>query len=223
MLLLSGVHKRFGPRAVVDGLDLALAPGEFVAIVGESGAGKSTLLNLIAGLDTADAGRVEVDGQNIALLDDAARTRLRRTRIGFVFQAFYVLPHLTVAQNVELPLVLLGVAADLRAQRSVEMLMAVGLAGRAASLPRELSGGELQRVAVARALAHRPALVLADEPTGNLDPDHAGQVIDLLAATVRAHKAAAILVTHSRQAARRADRVLRLEHGRLQPEGSSET
>ena len=157
-----------------------VAAGELVAIVGESGSGKSTLLNLIAGLDQPDAGHILIGGQDLAALDDDARTRLRRARLGFVFQSFHILPHLRIGQNIELPLVLLGVAASERQQRVAELLAAVGLADRAASLPRELSGGELQRVAVARALVHRPVLVLADEPTGNLDAETAAMVMQLL-------------------------------------------
>ncbi len=215
MLLLSNVCRRFGARTLLDGIDLRVAAGEYVAIVGESGSGKSTLLNLIAGLDLPDDGRVEIDGKPLADMSDDARTRLRRARIGFVFQAFHILPHLTVAQNVELPLVLLGVPAAERAARVRALVAAVGLAGREPSPPRELSGGELQRVALARALVHQPALVLADEPTGNLDPDTADTVLALIAGTIRDRGAAGVLVTHSPLAARTADRVLRLEHGRL--------
>jgi putative ABC transport system ATP-binding protein len=215
MLSIQGLARRFGPRPILDGLDLELVAGEYVAIVGESGAGKSTLLNLIAGLDAPDAGRIVIGGVDITRLDEDARTRLRRARVGFVFQAFHILPHLTVAQNVELPLVLLGVDPGERARRTHELLAAVGLGERGDSPPRELSGGELQRVAVARALVHRPALVLADEPTGNLDPDTAETVLDLLARAIKSQGAAGILVTHSRQAAATADRVLRLDHGRL--------
>jgi putative ABC transport system ATP-binding protein len=215
MLRIAGLAKRFGQRPILDGLDLELAGGEYVAIVGESGAGKSTLLNLIAGLDVPDAGRIEIGGEVLNQLDEDARTRLRRTKIGFVFQAFHILPHLTVAQNVELPLVLLGVAPGERAARVDDLLAAVGLGERGASWPRELSGGELQRVALARALVHRPALVLADEPTGNLDPETAGGVLQLLARTIKERGATGILVTHSPHAASTADRVLRLERGRL--------
>jgi putative ABC transport system ATP-binding protein len=225
MLRITGLSRRFGDRAILHDLSLALASGEYVAVVGESGAGKSTLLNLIAGLDVPDAGRIEIDRQ--VMFDRAAphgvdrsmtedqRTRLRRTRVGFVFQAFHILPHLTVAQNVELPLVLLGVAAGERRQRAQALLDQVGLGGRGASPPRELSGGELQRVAVARALVHRPALVLADEPTGNLDPDTADIVLSLLAQTIKSIGACGILVTHSQHAAATADRVLQLQHGAL--------
>ena len=217
MLVLADVCKRFGARAVLEGLELRVAPGEYVAIVGESGSGKSTLLNLIAGLDLPDAGDVAIDGQSLPALGEDARTRLRRARIGFVFQAFHILPHMTVAQNVELPLVLLGVDAVERVARVHELLERLGLGERAAAAPRELSGGELQRVALARALVHRPALVLADEPTGNLDPDTATTVLGLIAEAIRTQRAAGVLVTHSDRAARTADRVLKLEHGRLRP------
>ena len=215
MLSIQGLAKRFGPRPILAALDLDLGAGEYVAVVGESGAGKSTLLNLVAGLDQPDAGSIAISGVDITQLDEDARTRLRRERVGFVFQAFHILPHLTIAQNVELPLVLLGVEPAERRARTIELLTAVGLGDRGASPPRELSGGELQRVAVARALVHRPALVLADEPTGNLDPETADTVLQLLARTIKAQGAAGILVTHSMHAAATADRVLRLDHGQL--------
>ena len=215
MLAVVGLIKRFGPRAVLDGLSLRVSPGEYVAIVGESGSGKSTLLNLIAGLDRPDAGRVEVDGTDLAALDDTERTLARRRKLGFVFQSFHILPHLTVEQNVELPLVLIGTSRAERVLRVQQLLDAVALGDRGGSMPRELSGGELQRVAVARALVHRPALVLADEPTGNLDPDTARTVLDLLAREIRSRGAGGVLVTHAEAAAQTADRVLVLDHGRL--------
>jgi len=190
-------------------------PGATVAIVGESGAGKSTLLNLAAGLETPDQGRIELAGTELTTLDDDGRARVRRQAIGFVFQAFHIIPHLSALENVVLPLVLQGVESRERTERAQQMLDAVGLGGRAQAMPRELSGGELQRVAIARALVHRPALVLADEPTGNLDPDNAQSVLALLAASARAGQAAMIIATHSEAAARSADRVLRLAHGRL--------
>jgi putative ABC transport system ATP-binding protein len=207
--------KRLGGRAVLSGCDLAVAAGEVVAILGESGSGKSTLLNLVAGLDTPDSGEVWLAGQRFDDHSDDVRTLLRRRAVGFVFQAFHVLPHLTVGQNVALPLALLGTPSPARV---AELLAAVGLADRADSWPRELSGGELQRVAIARALVHRPAVLLADEPTGNLDPDTAAQVLDLLVREIRAQQAAGVLVTHSALAARSTDRVLRLTGGRLVPD-----
>jgi putative ABC transport system ATP-binding protein len=195
-------------RVVLNNVDLQLEAGQYLAIMGESGAGKSTLLNLIAGLDQPDSGSVTFDGQDLARLSDDARTRLRRSQLGFVFQAFHVLPYLSVFQNVALPLRLLGVNLREGAASVQRMLDAVGLGERAASMPRELSGGELQRVAVARALVHGPRLVLADEPTGNLDSESASQVLDLLREQVKSSGAAGILVTHSSAAARTADRVL---------------
>ncbi|MCY0386556.1 ABC transporter ATP-binding protein [Robbsia sp. Bb-Pol-6] len=207
-----GLSKTYGSgRVVLDHLDFTLASGEFVAVMGDSGVGKSTLLNLIAGLDTADSGEVRIDGMPMTQLDDDAATRLRRGKLGFVFQAFHVLPHLTLAQNVAVPLLLNG----LPRARATEMLDAVGLRGRGGDFPRQLSGGELQRVAIARALAHRPRLILADEPTGNLDPDTAHEVLALLRAEIKATGAAAIMVTHSTQAAASADRVLILRAGGL--------
>jgi putative ABC transport system ATP-binding protein len=206
-LVVDRLAKRYGETAVFDNVSLDVAPGEFVAIVGESGVGKSTLLNCLAGLDTWDEGTVTIAGTDLAALDDQARALLRRRRIGFVFQAFHVLPHLDVAQNVGLPLMLLGQQDDARVQR---MLDAVGLAGLGARLPQQLSGGQLQRVAIARALVHRPAYLLADEPTGNLDPATAARVMDVLLAQTREHGAALVLVTHSVTAAARADRVLHL-------------
>ena len=199
-----------GGRVLFSGLNLSVDSGEFVAVMGESGAGKSTLLNVVAGLDVPDSGRVEIDGIALETLDEDARTRLRRDSIGFVFQAFHVLPHLTLAQNVALPLALQHVARAEAEARAAEMLASVGLAGRGSDFPGVLSGGELQRVAIARALVHRPSLILADEPTGNLDPGTAKQVLDLFAARVRELGAAMILVTHSNLAAAVASRTLML-------------
>ncbi|MFO1364536.1 MAG: ABC transporter ATP-binding protein [Burkholderiales bacterium] len=224
MLSIRGLAKSYaGPRArtVLSGIDLELARGEYVAVMGESGIGKSTLLNLVAGLDRPDAGAIVLDGAELTALGDDALTRLRRTRMGFVFQAFHVLPYLTVAENVALPLLLAGAAAGAADARVAAMLAAVGLADRAGSRPRELSGGELQRVAIARALVHGPQLVLADEPTGNLDPDSAQQVLELLRREVKRGDAAGILVTHSRAAARTADRALLLTATGLRPAGAA--
>jgi len=202
---------------VLDGIDLVLRRGEYVAIMGESGVGKSTLLNLLSGLDRADAGQVLFEGTDLGALDDDAATLLRRQRMGFVFQAFHVLPYLDVSDNVGLPLDLLGTARQERDARVAAMLEAVGLAGSGDRYPRELSGGEVQRVAIARALVHRPALLLADEPTGNLDPRTAGQVLGLLRGEVHRQGAGGVLITHSRAAAETADRILVLDGRRLAP------
>jgi putative ABC transport system ATP-binding protein len=217
LLTLDALRKRYRAADdwILDGVSLSLRTGEFLAIVGESGSGKSTLLNIIAGLDRADSGRVLFDSIELATLDDDSLTRLRRGRIGFIFQAFHVLPYLTALQNVVLPLDLLEVPRADRARRARQALHRCGIGALADRYPRELSGGELQRIAVARALVHQPALVLADEPTGNLDAASAAQVLDLLRERLAAGGAAAILITHSLAAARMADRILRLENGRL--------
>jgi putative ABC transport system ATP-binding protein len=205
---LSKTYEGARSRSVLRGVDLVLAAGEYVAVMGESGIGKSTLLNLIAGLDKPDAGSIRFDGVDLSGMDDDALTRLRRVRMGFVFQAFHILPYLNLAQNVALPLILNRLAEDEAAVRAEAMLAAVGLQGRETSMPRELSGGELQRAAIARALVHGPGLLLADEPTGNLDPESAVQVLALLREQVKTRNAACILVTHSQAAAATADRIL---------------
>ncbi len=214
MLRLDRVTKRFGERIVLNGVSLEVAAGEYVAIIGDSGIGKSTLLNVIAGLETADEGSIVFEGKDLATLDDDALTLLRRDHFGFVFQAFHVLPQLTVEQNVALPLLLRGVPSPEKARKAIA---SVGLAGREASPPRELSGGELQRVAIARALVGEPKLVLADEPTGNLDPEKARQVLELFRAQVKERGAAAILATHSQAAAAGCDRRYRLSADGLRP------
>jgi putative ABC transport system ATP-binding protein len=201
-----------GGRLLFDGLSLEIAAGEHVAIRGESGVGKSTLLNLIAGLDTPDRGEIGIAGTPLAALDENARTDLRRDAIGFVFQAFHILPHLTLAQNVALPLLLQKKPRAEALEKAGALLGAVGLGDRLRSYPKELSGGELQRVAIARSLVHSPALLLADEPTGNLDPDTARQIMELLGKAVKEQGAAMLLVTHSPAAAAMADRQLLLTH-----------
>jgi putative ABC transport system ATP-binding protein len=214
MLRLQGVTKRFGSRIVLNAVSLELEAGEYIAILGESGIGKSTLLNAIAGLEPVDEGRIEFQGRELTALDDDALTLLRRDYFGFVFQAFHVLPQLSVEQNVALPLLLKGITSMEKARTAIA---SVGLAGREASPPRELSGGELQRVAIARALVGEPKLVLADEPTGNLDPENARQVLGLLKTLVKTTGAAAILATHSEQAAAGCDRRYRLTAEGLRP------
>jgi len=207
LLEVHGLAKRYGDSPVFSEVDLQVAAGEFVAILGESGVGKSTLLNCIAGLDTVASGTVHIAGTEITTLPEAQQALFRRAHLGFVFQAFHVLPHLSVAHNVGLPLLLQGRPDDARIEA---LLVAVGLQGLGPRLPQTLSGGQLQRVALARALVHKPQLILADEPTGNLDPGTAEKMMDLLAAQVREQGAACVLVTHSRAAAARADRVLTL-------------
>jgi len=216
MLELRRLSKSYASgHPVLSELSYTFRAGEFVAIMGDSGVGKSTLLNLIAGLDHPDpapAAPILVDGIAMAALDDDAATRLRRERMGFIFQAFHVLPHLTLLQNVALPLLLNG----LPQARAASMLAAVGLGGRDHDYPHQLSGGEMQRVAIARALVHRPALVLADEPTGNLDPETAQAVLQLLRTEISASGACTIMVTHSQAAAAMADRTLILTRAGLQ-------
>jgi putative ABC transport system ATP-binding protein len=223
VLRLENLSKRYSPDrpAIFERLELELRQGEYLAVMGESGVGKSTLLNLLAGLDQPDSGRVLLEGVDLSTLDDDAVTLLRRRAVGFVFQAFHVLPYLSVEQNVALPLDLLGVTEPERSRRTAEMLAAVGIGQLAARYARELSGGEVQRIAIARALVHRPRLLLADEPTGNLDPSSAAQTLTLLRAQVKANAGAGILITHSRAAAETADRILILDVGGLKSLSSS--
>ncbi|MDR7307778.1 ABC transporter ATP-binding protein [Rhodoferax saidenbachensis] len=213
-LRVQNLSKRYGSTPVFANVSLDVAPGEFVAIVGESGVGKSTLLNCMAGLDHWDSGSVQLAGHDLATLNDDARALLRREAVGFVFQAFHVLPHLDVAQNVALPLLLLNRPDPAQVEALLE---AVGLGGLGTRLPQQLSGGQLQRVAIARALVHQPALLLADEPTGNLDPTTAAKVMDALVAQTRQHGTALVLVTHSLAATAQADRVLHLRADGIAP------
>ena len=213
VLELRAIRKAYVNRQVIAELSFTLAAGEYVAIMGDSGVGKSTLLNLIAGLDASDSGEIKLDGVVLSGVDDDKATSLRRKHLGFIFQAFHVLPHLTLLQNISLPLLLNELPLD----RAPAMLAAVGLQGREQDFPHQLSGGELQRVAIARALVHRPRLILADEPTGNLDPDTAQEILHLIRAEIKANNASAIIVTHSQAAAATADNILILGKNGLTP------
>ncbi len=208
-----------GGRVLFRDLSLSVAPGELVAIVGESGSGKSTLLNIAAGLDSYDEGQILIGGEDLARLDDRGLTDLRRRRIGFVFQAFHILPYLTLRRNVALPLALAGNEKREIAVRADAMLDLVGLGDRGDDYARDLSGGELQRIAIARALIHKPALILADEPTGNLDSETAARILHLFADSTRNSGSAGLLVTHSAAAAAIADRTLVLTTTGLAPTG----
>jgi putative ABC transport system ATP-binding protein len=220
MLHIRSLAKRYGATPVLRDVTLEVRAGEFVALLGESGVGKSTLLNCIAGLDRPDEGALTLAGTDLLRATDDELARLRREHVGFVFQAFHVLPHLPLVENVALPLLLLGRPHVEAARRAEAALAAVGLEGLGARLPAELSGGQLQRVAIARAVAHAPGLILADEPTGNLDPATAARVLEVLVRQVREAGAACLLVTHSAAAAAFADRVLRLTSQGVVPEGS---
>ena len=219
MLSIRRLSKTYGgprSRLMLQDINFEVAAGEYVAVMGESGVGKSTLLNLIAGLDLPDSGSIEFEGAELTTLDDNARTLVRRDRMGFVFQAFHLLPHLTVLRNILVPLALIGVEPDESLRMVGEMLEAVGISALAAAYPRELSGGEMQRVAIARALVHRPRLVLADEPTGNLDTDTARQVLRVLREQIKRTAGGGVLVTHSAAAAATTDRVYVLTADGLQ-------
>ena len=211
---LRGVRKtyRLGAHVIpaLQGVDLEVRRGELLALTGPSGSGKSTILNLCGLIDTPDEGDIALSGTPVQGLDEVARTLLRRDALGFVFQSFNLVPVMTVAENVDYPLFLAGVPLPERRERVARQLAAVGLQDHARHRPDALSGGQRQRVAIARALMHRPPLLLADEPTGNLDPETAARVMDLLIAQTREHGAALVLVTHSNNAAARADRMLRL-------------
>jgi putative ABC transport system ATP-binding protein len=206
-LVITDLGKRYGETEVFSHVNLTVAPGEFVALVGESGVGKSSLLNCMAALDDWDQGSICHDGVDLGQLNEVERAHWRRAKVGFVFQAFHVLPHLDVAQNVGLPLLLLKRPDPVRV---AHMLAAVGLEGLGERLPAQLSGGQLQRVAIARALVHRPTLLLADEPTGNLDPATASMVMGVLQHQAQESGASLLLVTHSDSAAARARRRLKL-------------
>jgi putative ABC transport system ATP-binding protein len=210
------VRKRYGEQVVLDAASLAVARGQFVAVMGRSGSGKSTLLRLMGGLEAADEGIVRVDGTDLTALTETERARRRRHGLGFVFQSFNLIPTLTVAENVELPLALNDVAPrDIR-RRSRELLDELGLARCAERFPEDISGGEQQRAAIARAVIHEPKLVLADEPTGNLDQETAKHVLELLERTCRERNATLIVATHSAELAAHAARVVKIRSGRIE-------
>jgi putative ABC transport system ATP-binding protein len=215
MLNLQNVNKSFEQTPLLCDLALTLSAGQSMALIGESGSGKSTLLNIIAGLESFDAGNVSVCGLDLREADANAKSELRAKKIGFIFQAFHLMPHLSAAQNIMLPLMLLGQAEVESTLRAHQLLERLSLTHRADALPAKLSGGEQQRVALARALAHKPALVLADEPTGNLDPSNARVALELLLELVRDTGAALLMVTHSEKIAASAHACVRLANGRL--------
>jgi putative ABC transport system ATP-binding protein len=214
MLEVCDLAHGYPGQPVFRDVSLTLAPGQSVAIVGASGVGKSTLLQCLAGLERWQNGQINANGINLGTLDDEARARWRRQYVGFVFQAFHLLPYLSVFDNVHLPLMLLQRPNRARAQA---MLEAVGLQALGERLPEQLSGGQMQRVAIARALVHQPPLLLADEPTGNLDTAHAAEVLELLLAQSARHGASLVLVTHNLQAAQQTHRVLELTPTGLRP------
>ncbi len=215
VLEVQSLAKSYAGRPILRCVSFKLEQGERVALLGPSGSGKTTVLNCVGGVDSADGGSVTIAGTALRGLDADGLAELRRKRIGMVFQFYHLLPTLSAAENVELPLQLLGVATSEREARVREVLERVGITQRAAALPGQLSGGEMQRVAIARAVVHRPALILADEPTGSLDSATGAQVLDLLAEVVGESKAALLLVTHSPQAAGHCMRVLRMQDGQI--------
>jgi ABC-type lipoprotein export system ATPase subunit len=214
-LTVSAVVKNYGARRVLDSVSFDVAPGERVALTGPSGSGKTTLLNCLGGVDRPDAGEIKLLGQRIDRLDADALNLLRRERVGTIFQFFHLLPTLSAAENIELPLQLLRIPTDERRTRVSALLSRVGLAHRSDALPSQLSGGEQQRVAIARALVHRPALLLADEPTGNLDSANGENILNLLRELTDETRTALVLVTHSEEAAAICHRRVRLRDGRV--------
>jgi putative ABC transport system ATP-binding protein len=213
---LANVTKAYGSQVVLEHIDFAAAAGEFVVVLGRSGSGKSTLLNLIGGLDAPDSGHITCRGERIDLMTETQRALFRRRQIGYVFQFFNLIPTLSVAENIELPLALNEVPRPVIDERVATLLEELGISGTERKFPEELSGGEQQRVAIARAVAHEPGVVLADEPTGNLDLETAQRVVHLLNETCRRRGAALIMATHGREVRGLADRVLTIRNSRLE-------
>ncbi len=214
-LVLAGVRKSYGDVEVLHGVDFVVGEGERVALMGPSGSGKSTLLNCISGIEPVDAGSIRIGGAEVSGMDRRAADAFRRESVGYIFQAFHLLPTLTAAENVELPGQLIGMAAGARRARVGELLAAVGLEHRAGHRPDQLSGGERQRVAIARALMHRPVLILADEPTGSLDSETGAGVLDLIETLSRENGTAVLLVTHDPATTRICDRTVRIQDGKV--------
>jgi putative ABC transport system ATP-binding protein len=219
MIRIEEVSRRYADTPALDGVSLSIDAGEFVAITGPSGCGKSTLLNLMGGLDQPDSGRIFADGIALHAADERALTEYRRRRLGIVFQFFNLLPGLTVAENVEIPLLLAGVAAGVMRARALECIEMVGLSHRATGFPHQLSGGEMQRAAIARALVHEPAILLADEPTGNLDSSNAAQVVESLLKIASQRLVTMVVVTHSEDVAATARRQVQMLDGKIASHG----
>jgi putative ABC transport system ATP-binding protein len=215
MIQLENIEKNYGARTVFHGINLVVASGEFVAIMGSSGSGKSTLLNLIGGMDVPDQGRVIVDNDIVSSYTEEELTAYRRQKVGFIFQFFNLLPNLTVAENIEMPLLLNN--EEHQEGRIAEYIRMVGLSGRENDYPSALSGGEQQRVAIARALIHGPGIILADEPTGNLDSRTGESIVQLIQEAANRNKKTVVLVTHNQAVAEAADRIIRIQDGALMP------
>ncbi|ATX81896.1 lipoprotein-releasing system ATP-binding protein [Mariprofundus ferrinatatus] len=215
--LCKGFDAPAGRLEILKGLQFSLNEGEFLAVVGESGSGKSTMLQIIGTLERPDSGEIHLEGRSLIAMGEAAQAEVRNRKIGFVYQAHHLIPELTAVENVSLPLLVQGMTVADAEARAMQLLERLKLAGRAKHVPARLSGGEAQRVAVARALAARPRLILADEPTGNLDEHTAGEVFDLLQQLCREERAAVVMVTHSRALAKACDRMLMLHDGVLVP------
>lgn len=215
MIQLENVEKYYGARAVFRGINLVVESGEFVAIMGSSGSGKSTLLNLIGGMDVPDQGRIIVDGEIVSSYTEEELTAFRRQKVGFIFQFFNLLPNLTISENIEMPLLLNN--EELQEGRAAEYIRMVGLKGRENDYPSALSGGEQQRVAIARALIHEPGIILADEPTGNLDSKTGASIVQLIQEAAARGRKTVVLVTHNQAIAESASRIITIQDGALMP------